>query len=100
MVVDLNSVFNSIVAYHVRAIGARLPLFGARQARYTVQPVLTLSKRHLLRRTSVRAEASLRELLADGLQFLPALRAHFGVGHLESFERIQDDLRYDQPGVR
>ena len=39
------------------------------------------------------------ELLADRLQFLVALRGRLRVGHLESFEGIEDDLGYDQPGV-
>src|SRR5665647_3197855 len=42
---------------------------------------------------------SLRELLTNRLQFLPALRVRLGVSHLESFERIEYNLRYNQPSV-
>ena len=41
----------------------------------------------------------LLELLADRLQFLVAFRGRLGICHVESFERIEDDLGYDQPGV-
>jgi hypothetical protein len=42
---------------------------------------------------------SLRQPLADRLQFLPTLCACFGVGHSESFERIEDNLGHDQASV-
>src|SRR5450759_5057482 len=48
---------------------------------------------------SLRLEFSFRQLLADRLQFLPALCARFGVSHLEYFERIEDNLRYNQSRV-
>lgn len=38
---------------------------------------------------------SLRQPLADRLQFLPVLCARFGVAHLEPIKRIKDNLRYD-----
>jgi hypothetical protein len=46
-----------------------------------------------------RPEFSFCQPLADRLQFLPALCARFGVSHLESFERIKYNLRYNQPSV-
>ncbi len=45
------------------------------------------------------AKISLREPLADRLQFLPALCVRFWVVHFETFERIEDNLGYDQPSV-
>ena len=42
---------------------------------------------------------SLRELLADRLQFAAALCARFRVGHFEFFERIEDNSGHYQPSI-
>ena len=39
------------------------------------------------------------ESFADGFQFPPAFRGGFGIGHLKSVKRIQDNLGNDQPGI-
>src|ERR1039458_3118834 len=41
----------------------------------------------------------LREPLADQRQFAPAFRGGPGVRHLETIERIEDDLGNDQPRI-
>ena len=41
----------------------------------------------------------LSELFADGLQFLAPRLVRFRIIHPELFQRIEDDLRNDQPGV-
>src|SRR5665647_1751363 len=46
-----------------------------------------------------RPEFSFRQQLADRLQFMPALCARLGVSHFESFERIEHNLRHNQPNV-
>jgi hypothetical protein len=48
---------------------------------------------------TVEFKVSLREPPAHHLQFLPALCVRFGVSHLERFERIKDNLGYNQPSV-
>ena len=36
---------------------------------------------------------------ADGLQFLAVRLAGFGITHLQRLQRVEDDLRNDEPGV-
>jgi hypothetical protein len=40
-----------------------------------------------------------REQFADGLQFLPMRLARPGIAHFEALQRIDDNLRNDEPGV-
>ena len=38
-------------------------------------------------------------MLADRVQFLLTISAHFRIAHLQTFERVEDDLGDDQPCV-